>query len=109
MKVSFKLGMPNVGSWNGKWSGANREYYLIKTLPKQSEEAKRVLSLLGEKKRVGFYYNFGDGWGASVSMEVVDAREAKRRQKVSAGFNTYHWMVDEILEHGKIFKRDERV
>ena len=28
MIVCFELSMPNVGSWNGKWSGEDRRYII---------------------------------------------------------------------------------
>lgn len=39
-------------------------------------------------------------WGANVRMEIIDAGERRRRQKVSAGFCGYNWMIDSIIKHG---------
>jgi hypothetical protein len=102
--VSFELTMPNVGSWNGKWTGADQKYFLIKNLSKS-----QLANIPFKDGRVSFYYNFGDGWGANVAVELVDAKEAKRRRKNSKGFASYDWMVDEIIEHGRILSRDERL
>jgi len=55
-----------------------------------------------------FYYNFGDGWGASVSVREVDSKEARKLRKESAGFCGYDWMVDEIRYHGRILSLSER-
>ncbi len=49
MKVEFRLTMPNNNSWNGKWSGAGRDYLLYRTLP-ESERKKY--------KHGYFYHNF---------------------------------------------------
>lgn len=102
--VSFELTMPNVGSWNGKWTGADKKYFLIKNLSKS-----QVANIPFKDDRASFYYNFGDGWGANVSAEIVDAKEATRRRKNSKGFAGYDWMVDEIIKHGRILSRDERL
>lgn len=102
--VSFELKMPNVGSWNGKWTGEDKKYFLGKKLSK--DQLSNIPFKNGE---ASFYYNFGDGWGASVTAEVVDAKEATRRRKNSKGFSGYDWMVDEIIEHGRILLREERM
>jgi hypothetical protein len=107
MKVSFQLTMPNVGSWNGKWTGAAKKYYLVKSAFKGRSgygtvDANKAMELLGENQSRSFYYNFGDGWGANVKMEIVDAAEARKRTKESAGFCGYEWMIDSIMKHGKI-------
>jgi len=97
--LSFKLTMPNIGSWNGRWTGEEKLYYRTRKLSKQKE-----IELDGKN----FYYNFGDGWGVNVHVELVDAREAQRRRKRSAGFCGYEWMIDEIIEHGRILTLEER-
>jgi hypothetical protein len=107
MILSFELTMPNVGSWNGKWSGAAKKYYKHRTIGVQE-----IRALLGpDKERRSFHYSFGDGWGANVSVEQVSAREKARRERVSAGFYGYEWMISSILEFGKILnaaQQDER-
>ena len=97
--LSFELTMPNVGSWNGKWSGEKKKYYLTRKLNAAKEQ---------ELDGKSFYYNFGDGWGANVSVEKIDSKEAARRRKVSDGFCGYDWMVEEILKHGRILTLTER-
>lgn len=105
MKVSFELTMPNVGSWNGKWTGAAKKYWVIKSF--RGHEANRILGHhFQEGQKKSFYYNFGDGWGANVMMEVVDASEARKRAKNSAGFCGYEWMITSILKHGKILTQE---
>lgn len=107
MKVSFQLTMPNVGSWNGKWTGAAKKYYVVRSFFKTSRDRtgatiNAITDLMDGKESRSFYYNFGDGWGASVKMEIVDAKEANKRQKESAGFCNYEWMINSILKLGKI-------
>ena len=97
--LSFRLTMPNVGSWNGKWSGENDLKYKTRRVPNEQES-----QLSGQS----FYYNFGDGWGANVEVESVHASEAARRRRKSTGFSGYDWMVDEIVEYGRILTLYER-
>jgi hypothetical protein len=111
MTVSFQLTMPNVGSWNGRWTGASKQYFVIRKYLKNVSyrdgiKSGRILELLGGEDRAGWYYNFGDGWGASVTMEIVDAKEANKRRKASSGFCGYEWMIDSILKHGEILSKE---
>lgn len=92
MTLMFQLSMPNNNSWNGRWSGAGKFYAIFKTFSGKNGGA-RAQELLNHRS---FYYNFGDGWGASVAVTQV-----QRRQQ-SDGFCGYDWMVDSILAHGKI-------
>ena len=95
MLLAFTLSMPNVGSWNGKWTAAGNLY-------------ARVISI-GNKKRAdeilaknSFRYNFGDGWVAGISVKKVDAKEARRLRRESKGFCGYEWMIDSIRANLKI-------
>lgn len=99
MLVCFELSMPNNGSWNGKWSGEGKCYARVENLP--SDVANRVIS------EGPYGYNFGDGWRARVSVRLVDAAEARKVRRASAGFCGYDWMIDSIKKHGAI-KVDER-
>lgn len=92
--VSFKLTMPNNNAWNGKWTGEGVDYYIIRKL-KKDEQAFLA-------KSHTFYYNFGDGWGAMVTVEEITAQEAQKRRKNSKGFCGYDWMVESIIKNGKI-------
>lgn len=95
--IVFELSMPNVGSWNGRWSGEGRCYARVmrdKSVPK-------------ELWNRSFYYNWGDGWGACVSVDKVDYKEAKRIKRISNGFLGYDWMIDGIIAHGEIRKPTE--
>ena len=103
MKVSFELTMPNIGSWNGRWTGEGSKYYVILNY-RTKEQKARIKELLEGEEGKCFHFSWNDGWAANVSMEIVDAKEASKRLKVSAGFCAYEWMIDSILEHGKIQK-----
>lgn len=94
MRVEFKLSMPNVGSWNGKWSGEGKRYALNRTI---TENQAKLLGLRGGYPN--WYHSFGDGWGASISAKILEKGE--RFQK-SNGFCGYDWMVDNILYYGRI-------
>jgi len=86
MVLRFELTMPNVGSWNGVDTGNKAGCFIFKVVPK-----KEAVELIDKN----FYYNFGDGWGANVKV-------TQNRRSKSNGFRGYSWMVDSILEHGKI-------
>ena len=97
MKVSFTLSMPNRGSWNGGWSGSERVFAIVKDFAptKAPEEGSH-------------YYDFGDGWGASVLVRHIDAKTARVLKKKSAGFCGYDWMVDSIVWYGKIMNNAQK-
>lgn len=101
MIISFQLTMPNVGSWNGQWTGANRPYFVVKNFKKAEIHKEHFTSLL-EKGKDSWYYDFGDGWGANVEAEIINSSEAKKRRKITAGFYGYNWMIDSIIKHGFI-------
>ncbi len=103
--IAFELSMPNVGSWNGKWSGAGRCYAIVKsyTSIKAKEKAQTILA-----KR-SYYYRWSDGWGASVGVREVDSQEARKLRKASQGFCGYDWMVDSIEKHGKIYASHDEI
>lgn len=88
MKIAIaELTMPNAGSWNGKFSGSGNTY------------TKKIRLLKTEEHLIGknFYYNFGDGWGANVSIRLKEPKE-----KATERFMGYDWMVSSILKNGKI-------
>lgn len=95
-RVAFVLTMPNRGSWNGRWSGENDCYCIVKRFGGK-KGAARAAQLKGS-----YYYNFGDGWGANVAVKVVDASEARLLKRITKGFCGYDWMVESILTHGRI-------
>ncbi len=95
-RILFRLSMPNTGSWNGKWSGSERNYVLVRSIPEQR------VGDLGIPN--SWYHNFGDGWGASVSATVMAKGERKPK---SDGFCGYDWMVDRIIRWGDTECRHE--
>ena len=104
MNLVFTLSMPNNSSWNGKWSGAGNYYAVVRSTGNAKRTIEKYTPIVGK----AFYYNFGDGWGASVSVREVDSKEARELKKKSAGFCGYDWMVDEIRYHGRILTLAER-
>ena len=99
MILCFELSMPNVGSWNGKWSGEDRFYARVVNFGRSktaNEKAKAILN------RGYYHYNFGDGWSAGIRVSQVDAKEAAQIRKKSAGFCGYDWMIQSIKDNNKI-------
>lgn len=99
MIIVFKLSMPNCGSWNGKWTGSENLYARTKNLGRTQIAQKKGEKLISESS---YYYNFGDGWSASISIEEVDAKKAAKFRKASKGFCGYDWMIESILSCGEI-------
>lgn len=60
-----------------------------------------------EKLQGNYYYRWSDGWGANVKCSVIEGRSAGYWRKQSDGFCGYDWMVDSILERGKILSDHE--
>lgn len=100
--LCFELTMPNVGSWNGKWTGADKKYYIIRKVSDRFLNKQEYLKELIEKGKDSWYYNFGDGWGANISVEIIDGTKARKRRKQSKGFAGYDWMVESIILKGII-------
>lgn len=105
MLIKFELSMPNVGSWNGKWSGEENLYAKIINWDKyygtskvSKEKVKKILSI------ENFYYNFGDGWGVNISVCQIDSKKAAKVKRKSKGFYGYEWMIDSIIKNKKIIK-----
>jgi hypothetical protein len=100
--ILYTLSMPNVGSWDGKFTGAGKFYGVVRSYSAKSAIPAKVLS------RGSYYYNFGDGWGASVSCTAVTGKQKPGLKKASAGFMHYDWMIDEIETYGRIKTLAER-
>jgi len=88
-RIEFRLDMPSRGSWDGGWSGAGRNYVIVRKLP-----ATKAEELLRQGR---WLYRWDDGWCACVT-----AREVPKgaRLKKSDGFSGYEWMVANIIDHG---------
>lgn len=97
--LSFTLSMPNNNSWNEKWTGEGKPYVIVRSV--DSERAKELTA------KGYYYYDFGDGWGAGVTVESVTASQATSLRNKSAGFCGYDWMVSELVKWGKIYGRHE--
>lgn len=99
MNIQFTLSMPSVGSWNGRWSGRDNLYAIVRPFTGRlgGHLAKAILA------KGSFYYNFGDGWGASISAKAISGNEVRRVRKASKGFCGYEWMADSIIRDGAIY------
>ena len=58
MRVEFRLSIPNVGSWNGKWSRGDNNYIIYRNLPKKK---CLELGLKTTTDKEYWFYDFGDG------------------------------------------------
>ena len=96
--LAFELTMPRNNSANGRWSGDSKRHIRI----------VRVGATCTLKDVGSFYYDFGDGWGANVSVTEVHGQEIRKLRKVSDGFCGYDWMIDEIRFEGRIKTLEER-
>jgi hypothetical protein len=106
--VLFELSMPNNNAWNGKWSQEGKLHCRVRAYPfRKTQKAidERLKNVLSTK---GCYYNFGDGWGAYVSVRECAGKEKTAYNKRSQGFCGYDWMIDELERYGRILERDER-
>lgn len=99
MKLLFTLDMPNNNAWNGRWSGEGQFYGRIRSCGTAKKTRKRLQPIL---EKGYFYYNFGDGWGASVTVTEATAQDVQKVKKSSRGFCGYDWMIDSILTWGEI-------
>lgn len=97
--IAFFLSMPHVASWNGEWSGEGKIYARLR---RDSQVPKEYIDQ-------SFEYRWDDGWGASVEVRKVDSKEAAKIRKHSAGFYGYDWMIDSIIDHGKIITPEDFV
>lgn len=93
--LKFSLSMPNIGSWNGKWSGSSGNYFRLVRMGRSKLSHEKAAEFVGS-----YFYNFGDGWSASVSVELVTLSDMKGKK--SDGFYSYDWMIKSILKNKKI-------
>ena len=95
-RVLFVLTMPDVASWDGKWSGEGNRYAVVRQLP---QPVITDLGIRGERfAPVSWRHNWKDGWCAEVSARLMQKGE---RLGKTLGFYGYDWMVDNILEYGR--------
>lgn len=88
-RVEFRLSMPGRSSWDGRWSGQDRNYLLVRTVPN---------AVADELMAVGsWFHRWDDGWTAQVTARVMAPGE---RASKTAGFAGYDWMVTNIIAYG---------
>ena len=92
VRIEFKLSMPNPPSWNGKWSGEERNYTIVRDM--KLDKAKSILA-----KR-SFRHRWEDGWCACIDVRAMLPGERKK----SNGFCGYDWMVENIMTYGQTRK-----
>lgn len=102
MLISFELTMPSNSSWNGKWTGDGKKFYVVENISERWIKAQDYFKELLENGKDDFSYSFGDGWVANIEVEIVDKEEAKKRKKLSKGFAGYEWMIRSIKTYGEI-------
>lgn len=90
--------MPNNNAWNGKWSGEGNFYAKTQTFMNKKGKENAAKILAGRY----YYYNFGDGWAAGITVKEVTSAEATQIRKKSKGFCGYDWMIDSIIKRGQI-------
>lgn len=91
-RVEFRLSMPSVGSWDGRWSGNGKNYTIVRSMtPAQTEAAGMT------DGRGSWTHAWNDGWCARISGRVMEPGE---RRKKSDGFCDYDWMVNHIIKFG---------
>ena len=96
--IVFELTMPNVASWNGRWSGEKDLHVRIR---RNNEVPK-------EYWNKDFIYSWPDGWTACVETRKVSASEARKLENRSIGFCGYDWMIESIIKNGKIISPNEK-
>ena len=93
----FVLTFPNVGSWNGKWSGENNYYAVARRIKYRGK------NLFPNLKEGNYSYRWDDGWRANVNVTFVTKNDAKKAERKSGcDFLGYEWMVDGIIAYGEI-------
>ena len=94
--VEFRLTMPHVASWNGKWTGEGNYYAKLFKVTNALFEDKY-------RKHIGnnYRHRWDDGWEANIAVrEINTSKEFRELQKKSKGFWGYGWMIDNILLYG---------
>ncbi len=95
MTLAFILSMPGRNSWNGKWTGDESCYAILRTFG--DKWGTKIL------QKSYHSYNFGDGWCAGVQIKRVNATESRNLRKRSKGFCGYEWMIQSIINDGAIY------
>ena len=96
MILCFTLSMPNVSSWNGKWSGEGTLYAKVINFGRTKTAIAKAKSILN----IGYFrHSFGDGWAAGIKVKEVNTKEAAAIRRKSRGFCGYDWMVQSIKDN----------
>ena len=90
--IVFELTMPHCGSWNGRWTQADK-------LHVRTRDERKVPMPVWDKD---FFYRWDDGWEACVSVRRMPANEARKLERKSDGFCGYDWMIRSICSKGFI-------
>jgi hypothetical protein len=97
-RVEFRLSMTNSPSWNGRWSGEDKNYVVWREL-----DTNALKKLLWDDTNNEFFiertwfHRWSDGWCAGIKARIVPVGEELPR---SDGFHGYEWMVDNLLKRG---------
>ncbi len=95
VRVEFTLTMSKIRSWDGKWSyGEGKNFIVGKKL-----SPEKVNDLFKGADEASWTYSWDDGWSACVTARILTMG---KRSKPSDGFAGYEWMVDSIINHGRI-------
>lgn len=99
MIIAFELSMPRNNAWNNRWSGQEKRHVKVVNVGTSQKARTKYAALIATGR---FDYDFGDGWGACVTVSEVDRAEARKLRAQSAGFCGYDWMIDSIRHEGRI-------
>lgn len=99
--------MPGRNSWNGRWSGEETLYAIVRPI-RNTQKHREACQKIADG--ISYSHNFGDGWRASVSVQIVnDPAKIRKIKKASRGFCGYDWMVENIISHGSASDKKEEV
>jgi len=101
-RVEFRLTMPRRSSWDGKWSGEDRNYTIVKKIT--DKWAKKLG--IKDSETTSWYYHWSDGWTACITARVMGKGE---RIKKSDGFFGYDRMVDNILLYNSPYGKNKEI
>lgn len=105
--LQFELFMSKIGSWDGKWSGAGKQYIIIQAV--DSNIFNRIItdtSISGNKLIFNprkYSYDFKDGWEVTIVVSATTSKSLKLNKLYRKnGFAGYEWMVFSIIKHNEI-------
>jgi len=104
MNLSFQLTFPKVNTWDGNFTGSDKNYIIAKSVSKIDYNR-----IMGQSSTKSFSYDFGDGWIAKIEIKKIDKKQVKNIQKTSDGFMNYEWMADSIINFGEILNDEQRI